>query len=173
MAYLIILAGILILSPLIITLASSQNKKVKSRLRLIFLSLLSLQIILGFFNWETFLKGTRTGFELALNYPSSFLEIFFIVSLIQIILLSLTKRSLDVITVVLNFINTVLLFSGMIRVSNMTGVQAFSFASLAVIFAVLIGNVIGLMFINKDKNLMAKYPWSQNYAGSAKKAKRQ
>ncbi|RJQ27253.1 hypothetical protein C4577_01735 [Candidatus Parcubacteria bacterium] len=172
MAYLIILAGILILSPLIITLASSQNKKVKSKLRIIFLSLLFLQIFSGFFNWEAFLKGTRTGFELALNYPSSFLGIFFIVSLIQVILLAFAKRSADVLAVILNFTNTILLFTGMIRVSNMTEIQAFSFASLVTIFSVLIGNVAGLMFINKDKNLMAKYPWSQNYVSNAKKTKR-
>lgn len=172
MTYLIILAGVLILSPFIISLASSQNKKIKTKLRLIFLLLLSSQIILGFFNWEAFLKGTRTGFELALNYPTSFLWIFFIVSFIQIILLISGKRSADTLAVILNFANTILLFTGMIRVSNMTGIQAFSLASLTAIFAALIGNIVGLMFINKDKNLMAKYPWSQTYVINAKKRKR-
>lgn len=169
MAYLIILAGVLILSPFIISLASSQNKKVKNKLRLLLLSLLFLQIISGLFNWEAFLKGTRTGFELALNYPYSFLWTFFIVSFIQIVLLVFSKRSADILAVILNFANTILLFTGMIRVSNITGVQAFSFASLIAIFAVLIGNVAGLMFINKDKNLMAKYPWSHASVDHAKK----
>lgn len=172
MTYLIILAGVLVLSPFIISLASSQNKKVKNKLRLILLSLLFLQILSGFFNWEAFLKGTRTGFELALNYPVSFLGVFFIVSFIQILMLVFSKRSADVLAIILNFANTILLFTGLIRASNMTGIQAFSYASLTAIFAVLIGNVIGLTFINKDKSLMAKYPWSQAYVSDAKKGKR-
>lgn len=172
MEYLVILIGVLTLSPFIILAASSQSRKSKNILRVVFLFILSLQIISGLFNWETFLKGTRTGFELALNYPSSILGVFFIVSFIQIILLAFSKRSADVLAVILNFANTILLFTGMIRVSNMTGIQAFSLASLAAVFAVLIGNIVGLTFINKDKNLMAKYPWSQTYVSNAKKIKR-
>lgn len=169
MEYLVILIGVLILSPFILRFASSQKREIKQSLRIVLLILLTSQILSGFFNWEAFLKGTRTGFELALNYPNSFLGTFFVVSFIQIFLLIVGKKTPDLVAVVLNFLNTIFLFTGMVRIGNITGVQAFSFASLTAVFAVLIGNIIGLMLVNKDKNLMAKYPWSQASVDYAKK----
>ena len=41
----------------------------------------------------------------------------------------------------------------MIRVSAVLGFQAVSFASVGTVFLMLIGNVIALVFINKDKNI--------------------
>lgn len=45
----------------------------------------------------------------------------------------------------------------MIKLSNILGFQAVSFASIVAVFLVLLGNIIGLTFINKDKNLLKKY----------------
>jgi len=158
-SYIFILVGVLVLSPFILTLASSQNKKSRNNLRLIFIGLLATQILAGFLNWETF-KGTgRSGFELSLAYPDSFLGLFFITSLLQIILL-LFNKSFKTTVVVLNFINSVLIFAGMIRISSSLSYQTVSFASVGAVFLVLVGNVIALVFINKDKNLLKKYPWT-------------
>lgn len=145
----------ILLSPFILKLASNQKKETKKRLRIIFLSILCAQIVLGFLNWENFTTG-RSGFELSLTYPDSFLGLFFIVSLVQIILLLLNK-SLNILVVILSFINSILIFIGMIRLSNILGFQAVSFASIGVVFLVLTGNIVGLAFINKDKNLLKKY----------------
>ena len=155
--YLIILAAVLIISPFFLKLASKQDTKAKNRLRSFFLLILSAQILLGFFNWENFTTG-RNGFNLSLTYPDSFLGLFFGISIFQIILLVLI-RSFNTLVVVLNFINTVLVFFGMIRISSFLGFQAISFASIGAVFLVLFGNIIALAFINKDKNLLKKYPY--------------
>jgi len=153
----LILVAILtiLLSPVILKLASNQNKKAKHNLKTLFILVLSAQILLGFLNWENFTAG-RSGFELSLAYPDSFLGLFFIISLLQITLLLLNK-SFNTTVAVLNFINSVLIFAGMIRLSNSLSFQAVSLSSIGTIFLVLIGNVIGLILINKDKNLLKKY----------------
>lgn len=145
----------ILLSPFVLVFASKQNKKIKQNLKLIYIFILSSQILLGFFNWENFSKG-RSGFELSLTYPNSFLGFFFIISAIQIILLILNK-TFDTFVVTLNFFNTILIFIGMIRLSNILGFQAASFASISTVFLVLFGNIIALAYINKDKNLLKKY----------------
>ncbi|MDO8638237.1 MAG: hypothetical protein Q7R43_01585 [Candidatus Daviesbacteria bacterium] len=155
MSYLLIIVVVLITSPFILRLAQSQKKEIKRILKLVLLIIITTQIILGFLNWENFTSG-RNGFELSLTYPDSFLGLFFIISLLQIILLLLNK-SFNASVVILNFVNTVLIFIAMIRLSNILGFQAVSFASIGVVFLVLVGNVIGLNFINKDKNLLKKY----------------
>ena len=73
----------------------------------------------------------------------------------------------------LNFVNTVVFLFGIIRASDIVGEQLVSFFNIGAVFAVLIGNVIGLMFINKDKGLIAKYPFSQEAVEKAKKEKEQ
>lgn len=153
--YTLILAITILLSPFIITLASKQSKKTKQQLKFVFLLILSAQIFLGFLNWENFSVG-RGGFELSLAYPNSFLGFFFIISVIQISLLIFNK-SFNTLVIILNFINTVLIFIGMIKLSNISGFQAVSFASVGAVFLVLTGNIVGLAFINKDKNLLKKY----------------
>lgn len=155
--YLLILTVVLIISPFVLRVASNQSKKSKQQLKLIFLILLTAQIILGFLNWENFSTG-RSGFELSLAYLNSFLIFFFIISLLQIILF-LTDKSFGKLVIILNFINSVLIFTGMIRLSSILSFQAVSWASVGAVFLVLIGNIIGLAFINKNKSLLSKYPY--------------
>lgn len=144
--YLIILAIILIISPFVLKLASNQEKKAKQNSKAFFILILFAQIILGFFG----------NLELSFAHPNSLLGLFFIITIIQILFLLISK-SFDTLVVVLNFLNTFLIFIGMIRLSNILGYQVASLASISTIFLVLIGNVIGLIFINKDKNLLKKY----------------
>lgn len=153
MTYAIILVFVLLLSPFVLKLASKQDKKSKSRAKSIFLSILILQLILGFFNWEEFHAFGRSGYELSFAYPASFLALFFIISALQILTL-LTYKSFNTLIVVLNFINTVLIFAALIKLSLILGFQAVSFASIGAVFLVLSGNVLGLIWINKDKNLL-------------------
>jgi len=155
MEYLFILAAVLLISPFVLRLASSQNKKSKSSAKTIFLIILILQLILGFFNWENFSVG-RSGFELSLTYPGSLLGLFFIVSALQILAL-LAYKSFNTQVVILNFINTVLIFTGLIRLSNVLGFQAVSLASISTVFLVLFGNISGLAWINKNSDILAKY----------------
>lgn len=158
-SYIFILVGVLVLSPFILILASSQNKKSKNNLKLIFLCILIVQILLGSLNWENLQGSGRSGFELSLAYPDSFLGLFFITSLLQIILLLLNK-SFTTAVAVLNFINSLVIFAGMIKLSRLLENQIISLPSIGAVFLVLIGNVISLMWINKDKNLLKKYPWT-------------
>lgn len=155
MPYLIIIAVVLTISPFILRLAQSQKKEIKRNLKLTLLILLTAQLSLGLLNWENFTSG-RSGFELSLIFPSSLLGLFFVISIIQISLLILSK-SFNALVVLLNFINTVLIFVSMIRLSSILGYQVVSFASIGTVFLVLFGNVIGVAFINKDKNLLKKY----------------
>lgn len=155
--YIIILAAVLVFSPLVLKIASSQKKETKRQLRFILLSILSAQILLGFLNWENFNSG-RSGFELSLTYPNSFLGLFFVISIIQIILI-LTRKSFNTIVVVFNFINSVLIFVTMVKLANILGFQLVSFASVGAVFFTLIGNIVGLAYINKDKQLLKKYPY--------------
>ena len=156
MEYIFILLGILVISPFVLRLASKQDKKSKTKAKTIFLSILILQLILGFLNWENFEIG-RSGVSLAISYPGSLLWLFFVISAVQILLVSLNTKFTNLYAVILNFINTVALFAGLIRVSQILGFQAVSFASIATVFLVLIGNISGLVYINKDRNLLTKY----------------
>lgn len=153
--YLIILAVVLVASPFVLKLASNQDKKTKQVLRSFFILIILAQILLGFLNWENFSVG-RSGFELAFIYPSSLLGLFFVTAIFQVIFLIIGK-SFNTLVVILNFINSVLIFMGMIRLSNILGFQAVSFAAIGAVFLVLIGNIVALAFINKDKNLLKKY----------------
>ncbi|MDO8486860.1 MAG: hypothetical protein Q7S45_00995 [Candidatus Curtissbacteria bacterium] len=156
--YIFILVTILIVSPFILALASKQGKQAKQNLKYIFLTLLLSQILLGFLNWENFQGTGRSGFDLSLAYPGSFLGLFFIISLLQITLLVLNKPFNKAVAV-FNFINSLVIFAGMIRLSSLLEKQIFSLPSIGAVFLVLIGNVISLMWINRDKNLLKKYPF--------------
>lgn len=154
MPYLIIIVVVLITSPFILGLAQSQKKEVKRNLKFTLFTIFIAQLSLGLLNWENFTSG-KSGFELSLIFPNSLLGSFFVISILQIILLILSK-SFNTLVVGLNFINTVLVFVGMIRLSSILGFQAVSFSSIGAVFLVLIGNVTGFAFINKDKNLLKK-----------------
>lgn len=156
MSYLIIIVVVLIVSPFILKLAQSQKKEVKRNLKNLLLSILVIQISLGILNWENFTNTGRSGFELSLAYLNSLLILFFIISILQVILL-LVNKSFSKLVVILNFINSALLFIGMIRLSNILGSQIVSLPSVGTVFLVLTGNIISLVYINKDKNLLKKY----------------
>lgn len=144
----------ILLSPFVLKSASNQGKKTKQSFKSFFIFILCIQILLGFLNWENFTVG-KSGFELSLTYLNSFLGLFFVISIFQMLLLFIKESFVSI--VVLNFLNTVLIFLAMIRLSTILGFQAASFASIGAVFLVLIGNVTGLILINKDKNLLKKY----------------
>jgi hypothetical protein len=168
-SYPIILVAVLILSPIVIKLAARQDRKTKGTLRKVFLSLLFLQLISGFFNWETFSGPGRTGLELSIEFPSSFLGLFFAVTTLQIIFLLIPRRVTDVGAVVLNFANTAVFFAGVILASRFVGEQIVSLFNVGAVFAVLIGNVVGLAYINQHKNILANYSSSQRPSVEGKK----
>lgn len=143
MEYILIMVFVLILSPFVLKIALSQKKETKKQLRNILLFILFVQVILGFLNWKSF--GTVG------------LGLFLIISVCQLLMLILNKYSKLIVS--LNFINSVLIFVAMIKLSNQLGYQVTSFESIGSVFLVLFGNVVGLAFINKDKNLLAKYPF--------------
>ncbi len=143
MEYILIMISVIILSPFVLKIALSQKKETKKQLRNILLFILFVQVILGFLNWKSF--GTVG------------LGLFLIISVCQLLMLILNKYSKLIVS--LNFINSVLIFVAMIKLSNQLGYQVTSFESIGSVFLVLFGNVVGLAFINKDKNLLAKYPF--------------
>src|SRR3990167_5474024 len=149
--YLIIIFGVLALSPLAITVAARTDKKTKRILRFSLLALLTIQIASGFFNWEGFLPGGRSGFALAAAYPGSLLGLFFVIPFVQASLLLLRKQWANVTIAVLNFVNTIVFFTGVISLEKIQAVEVFSYFSLSAIFALLIGNVVSLLLANRDK----------------------
>lgn len=153
MPYLIIVVVLLLTTPFVLRLAQNQNKEVKRNLKNLFLFILGLQVSSGFLNWENFTDG-RSGFELSISYPDSWLGLFFVVSVIQILLLLTT--TFNTLVVILNFINSILIFVIMSRLSGMLGFQVFSLSSIGSTFLALTGSIVGLAFINKDKNLLKK-----------------
>ncbi|MCL4365891.1 hypothetical protein M1437_01560 [Patescibacteria group bacterium] len=162
MEYAIIILAVLIISPFVISVASKQDKKSKSKLKSYFIGILTFQLLMGFLGWENFSFSGKNGIELALAYPSSLLAVYFLVISIQIIFMVIQK--FPSLVIILNFINTVILFAGLIRISNAAGFQLVSLANIASVFAVLIGNVIGLIWINKDKNLLKKYAHQKGFS---------
>ena len=165
----LILPLILIISPFILILASRQDKGTKKNIRLIFILFLVLELILGFFNWESFSKDGLSGYQLALAYPSSLLFAFFALTLSQTIILVFAKRFLDILATILNFANLIILFAALISISNILGFQTVGWANLGTIFLVLFANIAGLALINKDSNLLSKFPWSHESVEYAKK----
>lgn len=136
--YVIILAVVLLVSPFVLRFASNQRKETKQQLRFILLGLLFAQLILGFFAGVKF---------------------FLAISFIQILLLIIGK-SFNTLVIVLNFVNSVVIFAEMINMSKQAGYQIFSLPAIGAVFLVLIGNILGLVLINRDKNLLNKYTMS-------------
>lgn len=129
--YVIILAVVLLISPFVLKIASKQDKKVKQNLKFWLIIIVSAQIILGF------LSG---------------LQVFLVISAVQITFL-LLNRSFNILVVVLNFINSVVIFAEMINMSKEAGYQILSITAIGAVLLVLIGNVLGLAYINRNKNL--------------------
>lgn len=160
-SWMVILPATLLLSPFVLLIASKQDKSTKFKLRLPFATLLVFQLLLALFNWETMRGPGRSGLELALAFPHSLLILFFFLTLAQIVMVLLRKSQTDLAAVVANFINSFLIFASLIIISKTLGRQIVSFAAIAEVFLVLIGNVVALALINKDKMLLSKYPWNQ------------
>ncbi|HLC87603.1 MAG TPA: hypothetical protein VJG66_00920 [Patescibacteria group bacterium] len=157
-SYLLVLAAVLILSPFALAAASKQDKKTKTKVRLVFLFFIISQLVLGFLNWENFESG-RSGISLAISYPGSLLWLFFVISAVQVLLVLLNTRFTTLYAAILNFVNTVVLFAGLLRLSSSLGFQVVSFASIGAVFLCLAGNVVSLILINRDKNIIKKYPF--------------
>lgn len=167
--YGVIVAGVLILTPLTLNLASKQDKQIKSGLRRVFVLLLFLVLVTGLFNWETFSGPGRSGYPLAIAYPSSLVGLVFIITVFQLFLVVLGKRASNLLAVIFNFVNSVVIMAALIRVSNMAGRQLVSWVSITAVFAVLVNNVVGLLWLNRDPQLMSKWPWSQAAVKVARK----
>lgn len=134
--YTLILIATLIISPFAIGLAQKQNKRTKSRLKNIFLLLLVAQITLGMLNWKT-------------------LSLFLIISLVQIFLLT-RKTPAQTPVVLLNFINIFVFWAIMIRLGQRPISDPINLAGIAIAFIILIGNIVGLLLINREKGLRLK-----------------
>lgn len=139
--YTLILAAILIISPFAIGLAQKQDKGTKSRLKNIFLLILVSQLILGLLSWKA-------------------LSLFLLISLIQIFLLT-RKISHQTPVVLLSFINTLVFWTTMIRLDQNQISNSTNLVGIAIAFIILLGNVIGLLLINRDKRLMLPKPISR------------
>ena len=168
---LLILPVIVLISPIILSLAARQEKKVKQKLRYIFQ--ISLVIIAGlaFLNWETQNPGGRNAFALASDFKSIFLWLFLGITFGQIIILHLKTYKFDVLATVGNVFATFLFFAAVITISNAIGQSLVSPAVITTVLTVLANNVIGLVLVNKDPNLLSKFPLSQESVNYAKKHK--
>lgn len=144
------------ISPFILLLASRQNQKTKQKLKQVFLLILILQLFMGLLGWESLPFSGITGFKLALAYPNAFLWLFFIITTIQILLLTLNKHTAETIAVILNFANSIIIFASLIIISKILTRQIVSLASICTVFLNLTANVVSLALINKDKNLFTK-----------------
>ena len=109
----LVLIVTLAVSPFILQLAARQNSKTKQKLKQIFLLLLIFQLLLGTLGWESLPFSGRTGFELAFAYPNAFLWLFFVITIVQIALLTSQKHTAHVVAASLNFLR---------RNTNMAGV---------------------------------------------------
>lgn len=69
----------------------------------------------------------------------------------------INTKKLNALIVVLNLINSVLIFVSLNLTSRILGFQIFSIPPVTTVFLVLFGNIIGLTLINQDKNLLKKY----------------
>lgn len=157
MEYAFIIVVTLLLSPLVLFLASSQKKEMKAKLKAVYKAILLAVCLIGFFNWESFDTGGRSGFELAISYPYYFLWLFFMILIIQLLLFINDNREYHIVVVVLNFVNTIILLLSLIGLSKYLGKQVVSLYTITAVFLLLIGNILGLVFINKDKNVLRKY----------------
>ena len=168
---LLILPVIVLISPIILSLAARQEKKVKQKLRYIFQ--ISLVIIAGlaFLNWETQSPGGRNAFALASDFKSIFLWLFLEITFGQIIILHLKTYKFDVLAMVGNVFATFLFFATAITISNAIGQSLVSPAVITTALTVLANNVIGLVLVNKDPNLLSKFPLSQESVNYANKHK--
>lgn len=136
--YTLILLATAAISPLALILAQKQDQKTKSLLKSTFIFLLLSQIIFSLADWKA-------------------LAIFLAITLIQLVLL-FKKPSTAPFVVLLNFINTGLFFLIMINTEKTLGPQPVNLAAIAAVFALLINNVIGLLFINREKHLKTNLP---------------
>jgi len=126
---------------------------------------------LAFLNWETQSPGGRNAFALASDFKSIFLWLFLGITFGQIIILHLKTYKFDVLATVGNVFTTFLFFAAAITISNAIGQSLVSPAVITTVLTVLANNVIGFVLVNKDPNLLSKFPLSQESVNYAKKRK--
>ena len=165
---LLILPVTILISPIVLSLASKQESKVKQKLRYVFQISLAIIIALALLNWETQGAGGRNAYSLALDFKSVFLWLFIAVTFVQLALLQLKNYKYDLLAAIANIFATFLFFASAISISNTIGQSLVSPAIITVAMTTLINNVLGLVLINKDPTLLAKFPWSQEAVDYAK-----
>ena len=166
---LLILPLTILISPMVLSLASKQESEIKQKLRYVFQISLLIIIALAFLNWETQGAGGRNAYSLALDFKSVFLWLFIAVTFVQLALLQLKNYKYDLLAAIANIFATFLFFASAISISNTIGQSLVSPAIITVAMTALINNVLGLVLINKDPTLLAKFPWSQEAVDYAKK----
>ena len=167
---LLVLPVTVLISPIILSLASKQEAETKQKLRYVFQISLAIIIALAFLNWETQNPGGRNAFALSSDFKSVFLWLFIAVTFGQLILLQLKNYKYDLGTAIANIFATFLFFASAISISN-AGQSLVSPAVITTALTVLVNNVIGLVLVNKDPNLLSKFPLSQESVNYAKQHK--
>lgn len=157
---LLILPIIILVSPIVLTIAANQKKEIKQNIRRIFQISLLFVLSLSFLNWETMRGGDRNAIQLAKDFQNIYLWIFLIINLVQIIVLQKSSRREDLLASILNITNTFFFFAATITISNKLGKSIVSPAVITAAMMVLINNVLGLVLANKDPKLLEKYPFS-------------
>ena len=168
---LLILPVTVLISPIILSLASKQEAETKQKLRYVFQISLAIIIALAFLNWETQNPGGRNAFALSSDFKSVFLWLFIAVTFGQLILLQLKNYKYDLGTAIANIFATFLFFASAISISNAIGQSLVSPAIITTALTVLVNNVLGLSLINKNPNLLSKFPLSRESVKYAKKHK--
>lgn len=168
---LLIIPAVILVAPIVLTIASKQQKSSKQKLRIVFQISLTIILALSFLNWETQSPGGRNAFMLATSFQNIFLWLFLTITFLGIILLSFKKYLFDLLATVASVISTFLFFAAAITISNAIGRSIVSPALITSAMIVLINNVLGLALVNRDSNLLAKYPFSQEAVKYAQKHK--
>lgn len=168
---LLIIPVVILVAPIILTVASKQQKSAKQKLRIVFQVSLTIILALSFLNWETQSPGGRNAFMLATSFQNIFLWLFLASTFLQIALLSFKKYQFDLMATVAGLVSTFLFFAAAITISNTLGRSIVSPALITTAMIVIVNNVLGLALVNRDSNLLAKYPFSQEAVKYAQKHK--
>ena len=166
---LLILPVILLIAPIVLSIASRQDSAAKQMLRYVLQISLATVLALGLLNWETQTEGGRSAYMLALDFQSIYLLAFIGLSLFLIISLQIKSYKFDLIAAVGNILITILFFAAAITISGELGKPIISPAIITAALMVLVNNVLVLALVNRDKNLVSKYPFSKEAATYAKK----
>jgi len=168
---LLIVPVVILIAPLVLIIASRQNKSAKQKLRTVFQISLGAIIALSFLNWETQNPGGRNAFMFAVSFQNIFLWLFLASTFLQIALLSFKKYQFDLMVTVTGLVSTFLFFAATITISNAISRSIVSPALITTAMIVIVNNVLGLALVNRDSNLLAKYAFSKESVKYAQKHK--